>query len=260
MLSDYHVHTGFSDGVGGVEASVRRAAELGLAEVGISDHFVPAAYDPEGCRLPAEHLGEYVAEVRAAAARYPDVTVLAGLEVDYIADTALETLALLEPLGFDYLIGSVHFIDGWAFDLDDGLTDPRWKDLDGLYGRYYAIVAEAAARRRFTVMGPLDLPKQFGARAGDPVSAAAAALAAIAASGAALELNTSGLYTAGGEAYPAPELLKAARRLGIPLVFGSDAHTPEEVGRDFEGAVALARAAGYDATLRLSDHVTVPLP
>lgn len=260
MLSDYHVHSGFSDGVDGVETTVRRAAELGLAEIGISDHFVPPRYDPEGDRLPAERLGEYVTEVRAAAARHPQVTVLAGLEVDYLPDAAEETLAQLEPLEFDYLVGSVHFVDGWAFDLDSRMTDPRWADLDGLYGRYYAIVAEAAARRRFTVIGHLDLLKKFGARSDDAVNAAAAALAAIAASGAAIELNTSGFHTPAGEAFPAPELLEAARRLDIPLVLGSDAHTAAEVGRDFDAAVAMARAAGYDATLRLSDHTVAPLP
>jgi histidinol-phosphatase (PHP family) len=63
-----------------------------------------------------------------------------------------------------------------------------------------------------------------------------------------------------GEAYPAAALLASAAALGIPLTFGSDAHAPGDVGADFDRAAALARAAGYTATLRLSDRGTVALP
>ena len=45
--------------------------------------------------------------------------------------------------------------------------------------------------------------------------------------------------------YPCPDLLVMAQQMGVALTFGSDAHAPNEVGSDFEGAVALARQAGY---------------
>ena len=45
--------------------------------------------------------------------------------------------------------------------------------------------------------------------------------------------------------YPALRDLTIYRKAGVPLTFGSDAHKPEEVGCDFDKAVALARKAGY---------------
>jgi histidinol-phosphatase (PHP family) len=47
------------------------------------------------------------------------------------------------------------------------------------------------------------------------------------------------------EAFPSPELLGRCAQLEIPVVTGSDAHTPETVGRDFDRARDLLSAAGY---------------
>ena len=64
----------------------------------------------------------------------------------------------------------------------------------------------------------------------------------------------------GGCHVPVGRLLERARELGVPLVIDSDAHKPDEVGLVFDRAVQAARAAGYKATLRLSDRSFVPLP
>mgnify|MGYP001764866673 FL=1 len=48
-----------------------------------------------------------------------------------------------------------------------------------------------------------------------------------------LEINTSGLPIR-GEPFPSSPILRKAINLGIPLVAGSDAHRPEDVGRQFD--------------------------
>ena len=60
--------------------------------------------------------------------------------------------------------------------------------------------------------------------------------------------------------YPSLEILRAARERGIPLTIDSDAHEAAHVGRLWDEAIALARAAGYRETLRISDRALVPLP
>ena len=49
----------------------------------------------------------------------------------------------------------------------------------------------------------------------------------------AMEINTSG-FTLRNEPYPGRQIIRRAIELGIPLVAGSDAHRPSQVGRDFE--------------------------
>jgi histidinol-phosphatase (PHP family) len=87
-----------------------------------------------------------------------------------------------------------------------------------------------------------------------------AALDALAASGAALELNTDRVSDPAGVMYPSPAILRAARARGIPLTIDSDAHEAEHVGRFWDEAIAMAWEAGYRETLRLSDRELVPLP
>jgi histidinol-phosphatase (PHP family) len=77
-----------------------------------------------------------------------------------------------------------------------------------------------------------------------------------------MELNTSGLRKPVGEIYPAALIVTLARERDIPICFGSDAHSPEEVGKDFPAALQLARDAGYTHYFRARkrEKNLVPLP
>ena len=68
---------------------------------------------------------------------------------------------------------------------------------------------------------------------------------AMARSGICAEINTRGLRRPCSEIYPSEQFLKIMRSYDIPIVFGSDAHAPEEVGKDFEKAIKLAKKVGY---------------
>jgi len=83
-------------------------------------------------------------------------------------------------------------------------------------------------------------------------AAAGAALRAASAAGMLIELNTGGLRKPVADTFPGRDLLAEAGALGIPIVFGSDAHRPGDVGHAFDRAAALAKAAGFDASWRIS--------
>ena len=262
-LADYHTHSGFSDGVGDLDGHVRRARELGLEEIGFSDHVVPSGYDYAGYGIPRARLDEYVARVREAATGSSTPRVLLGLEVDYTPDSEDEMAELLAGVDLDYAICSVHFAGEFGYDETRHRDDERWRDPGRLYREVYELLARAAtwAAGRCDLIGHLDLVKQFGHRPlADVSDAEDHALAAIAAAGLAIEINTSGWRKPVGEAYPSLSILRRARDAGIPLTLGSDAHHADEVGHRFDDAVELAREAGYASLLRLSDHMPVPLP
>ena len=256
-LVDHHVHTTFSDGLATPAEIAARAAELGLAGVATVDHLAIGPYNDEpGYSIEIARIDEYIAAVRAADAAHPGVRVLAAIEVDYGPDTVDDAAALLAAHDFDFVYGSVHFIDGRVVDTRASLQGSLWVDVDAVYERYFEVVAEAAATGLFDVIAHLDLPKKFGHRPRDAArvqAALAAALDAIAAAGAAIELNTCGWRVPAAEAYPSPAILAQAAARGTPLVLGSDAHRVDEVGADFARALAVAAEAGYDATLRLTD-------
>ena len=58
-------------------------------------------------------------------------------------------------------------------------------------------------------------------------------------------MNTAGLRWPADEMYPEPAFVKLAASMGVPVTLGSDAHTPDDVARDFDKALALIRDAGY---------------
>jgi histidinol-phosphatase (PHP family) len=265
VLNDYHVHTylcGHAEGT--PRECVERAIELGLGEIGFADHLPMVRYWEPGLSMRREQLDEYVEVVLALGREYRgEVKVLLGVEADYFEGAEEETEAVLRAHPFDYVIGSVHYVNGRDHSHPVNRMKIPEYGVDRLHAESARLVAQAAATGLFTVFGHLDLPKKFGHQPEDAAAAREAwrrAVRAIAAAGAAVELNTAGWRQAAAEQYPASELLAEAARLGVPLTFGSDAHRAADVGFAFGRAAEAARAAGFARTVRLSDGGPEPLP
>ncbi|APC07937.1 histidinol-phosphatase HisJ family protein [Neomoorella thermoacetica] len=250
MPSDYHIHGLAHEGpphtVERLLPYVEAAREAGLTAMGFADHdrFL------EGLDF----------NVFAELERITGMPVRAGLEVDFRPGRDHRQQLAGRP--WDYLIGSVHTVDDWEFDRPGQEGGFAAWDIDELYATYFNLVARAAATGIFQIIGHLDLIKIYGHRPRRPVlELAEPALQAIARSGAALEVNTAGLFKPVGEIYPARELLERAFSLNIPVTIGSDAHAPGEVAREREQARELLRQIGYTclATFYCREMATEPL-
>jgi len=230
------------------------AAAAGLAGVGFCDHlpFGEEAMADPSLAMARDELPRYVEEVlrfRDAAA----VPVLLGIEADYIPGQEDRLAATLAPFCWDYVVGAVHVVGDWPVDYSRYADRFLTADVTALYRDYYRLVAKMAAAGLFDVWAHGDLPKKFGYRPREDVTdAEEEALAAVAAAGMVMEINTSGERKPAREFYPSPRLLRRARELGIPITFGSDAHAPAEVGYAFAAAVRFARAAGYEQYVTFS--------
>jgi histidinol-phosphatase (PHP family) len=67
-----------------------------------------------------------------------------------------------------------------------------------------------------------------------------------------VEVNTNGLHAPCNEIYPNKLFLKLCFERGIPVTLGSDAHSPESVGQEFDKALVLLREVGYARIARLT--------
>ncbi|MCR4400647.1 MAG: PHP domain-containing protein, partial [Syntrophomonadaceae bacterium] len=150
-------------------------------------------------------------------------------------------------LDCDFLIGSVHFLDGWPFDHPDHVHGWDLRDVDEVYAAYYRMVAAAATSRLFDVIGHLDLVKIWGhrPRRRSELEHVRPLLGVLRQAGTAVEINTAGLRKPVGEIYPAQVLLEALFEASVPVTLASDAHRPDDVGADLGAAVVAARRAGY---------------
>ena len=234
----------------------RRAVELGLKEIGFSDHSPMPRDDFDDWRMFDRQLDEYVAKVRLAQQTFPQLTIRLALEVDYLPghEDWIRKLAARQP--WDYFIGSVHYVsDSWDIDNPAKLSEWKKRDAFEVWSAYFERLTQAAESKLFQIIGHADLPKKFGIRpAQDCRPFYEKFVAAAARAGCAIELNTAGLRKECREIYPCAELLELARQRKVPITFGSDAHAPNEVGMNFAEAVALARSVGYMETCRFSQR------
>ncbi len=241
-----------------MEAYVERAIAAGLTELGFSDHlymyWLPAdRRDPELGMAEWEH-DFYIEDVERCRRAYAgDITIRLSTEADFIPGHERALEGILRRYDWDYVIGSVHFLDGWGFDDGRYVSGYQSRDIDVLYADYFETVGASAETGLFDTIGHSDLIKKFGHRARQDQSAAYARLAErFARAGVCVEVNTAGLRRDCAEAYPHPALLRACRAAGVPTTFASDAHRPEDVAANLDVAMALMRAAGYDQFVRFA--------
>ncbi|GGR08076.1 histidinol-phosphatase HisJ family protein [Deinococcus ruber] len=251
-LPDHHTHhLRCGHAVGSLDDVAASALVRGLPAVGLSDHapllFLPGDHPAPLIAMPASEFPAYAEEMQHVKARYAGrLRVLASVEADYVPGSEAAYRHLLaSPL--DYVLGSVHWIDGWSLfsaELPGGWTPEH------AWSRALALTREAAASGFADVIAHLDvlktkghLPERWHTPELDDT------LEAIGASGKAIELNTSGWRKPVGECFPSPAILHLAARRGIPVCLGSDAHDPQDVGADFERAARVLYDAGYRETV-----------
>jgi histidinol-phosphatase (PHP family) len=264
LPADYHMHTPLCrHAVGEPVDYARRAVEIGLTEIGFSDHSPMRQDNFDNWRMNHRQLDEYVAKVRLAQKEFPQLTIRLALEVDYLPghEDWIRDLAARHP--WDYFIGSVHYVsDSWDIDNPAKLSEWNQRDAFEVWQIYFGRLTQAAESGLFEIIGHADLPKKFGHRpTRDCTPLYEKFLAAAAKNNCAIELNTAGLRKECREIYPSREILQLAFADRVPITFGSDAHAPGEVGLNFAEAIALARSIGYTETCRFNrrQRESVPL-
>jgi histidinol-phosphatase (PHP family) len=258
MLTDYHVHLRPDDLENRPErfftaANAERyrtvASERGIEELGVSEHiyrFTEAltVYDhPFWREYASDDLDDYCAFVRE------ETDLRLGIEADFIAGREDRLGNLLEAREWDYVVGSVHLLEGYAVDME-GEWDV-WRRGDSperLWKRYFQTVAESARSGLFDIIAHPDLVKMWGRgrpapdtdlrRYYEPL------VEACLDAGVTVELSTAGLRKPVGELYPAQPMLELVAEAGVPVALSSDAHTPQDLGAGYERAVAALEAAG----------------
>ena len=250
-MIDYHTHTYLCKHASGKpEEYLATAEKAGLTELGVSDHSPwPEGYDPECRMLPSQYniYQDIIKKLRNSGSK---VEIKYGLEVDWVPDGNMDDVfGDVNQHDYDYIIGSIHYTDDFPFDNPD--CKAVW-ELEGkaewIWNCYYEEMLEYITYGKFDIIGHFDLPKKFGSRPpktekidtliDDILTSAADNKIAI-------EINTSGLRKPVKEMYPKIDILKLAAKKGLMLTFGSDAHAPDEIAKNFTEAVQMARESGF---------------
>lgn len=194
-------------------------------------------------RMTLEQYDEYIAMVASTREKFAGrLDVRLGLESDFYpgVEPWLEELHARAPLS--HVLGSIHYQVG------DYRRLFYTGEIFSYQNLYYEHLAQSAESGLFDTLAHPDLiknesPADWNFEQMRPVIARS--LDRIAATGVAMELNTSGMLKVLPEMNPSPSQLAMMCERGIPVVIGADAHVPHRVGDGYITALNLLEQAGY---------------
>lgn len=274
QLFDYHTQTleHRAGAVPCIAETLDAAVRAGLEAICLTDHFPlpPGWTDPtpdKDCAMPLAQYSDYRAAVKKLVVNYQDkITVCQGAEVDWIDARQSWIKQQLSQQSFDYLIGSVHFVEDQLIDFSLdlwGQAAQRFGGAKGLIQAYYRSVQHLAEAQIADTVGHLDLIKKFNTGAlfseEEPWyrEMVTTTLGVVRTHGMAIEINTAGWEKICADAYPSAWIIKEAFARDIPITIGSDAHVPEKIGNRLSDAVNRAKEAGYRKLVRFEKRKRV---
>jgi histidinol-phosphatase (PHP family) len=249
-----HTHTTYVDGKDTPEEMVLTAIEKGFSSIGFSEHSY-MAFSDYPYQMTVEKTEDYNKEVRSLADKYRgEIGVFCGLEFEFFSDLATD--------GFDYLIGSVHYLDFdgkiLGFDRNLELTLEYLRDNFGGDGmafakRYYETVARLPEKRNFDIIGHFDLLTKnneagrfIDTESKKYIDLGIEAIHSLRGKIPIFEVNT-GAIARGYRTLPYPqiEFLREFKNCGFGAVISSDCHDKKYLDCYYEEAEELLRAAGF---------------
>jgi histidinol-phosphatase (PHP family) len=237
--TDFHSHVSRSSAL----QMVQVAQEKGIRVLGLSEHdFQMQEARPTMEHMPLEGplltFAAYIESVRAAG-QQAHFDVRLGMEVDFIPGKNEDIQASIQGHDWDFLIGSVHEIDGL-------LLESKWnisrETGQALWLRYFGLLGEVVSSGYFSLVshpvrmrvGNPHLPPNFDEELERLATEATRCDVA-------LELNGYDVLT-----YPSlvRKLAKACALQRTPVSIGSDAHRPGEVAQAHDPTKEIMREAG----------------
>ena len=234
-----------------VENMVKVAISKGLDELNILDHthkfkefaflyldmkepHTKAFYD---AKIPKQiPLQNYIDFIKLVKSKNWPIKLNFGLEVCYAKEhenELREVFKSLEPFKFDFLIGSIHFVDGICIDLSKDIFLET--DVDILYDHYFKGLIDAIHSQMFDVIAHIDLIKKFDIFPSYSLTPYFEQLAQELEAFHQITENNTGLIRHG---YPnpgmMPELIEILKKHHVKFHKSSDAHVYQDIGRVFE--------------------------
>jgi histidinol-phosphatase (PHP family) len=246
-MVDFHTHTYLcGHATGEPEQYILKAIEKKIKVFGISDHAPLPDDMRKGVTMGRGDVESYIDMVLVMKEKHASqIDIKLGFEVDFPMFDSFDMKYYTDER-IDYFIGSCHFIGDWPIDMDESAGEYETRGVNNIVTDYFHNLHEMVESSRYHIIGHIDLFKKFGHRPTKSFSGKIESIAKSAARlGVALELNTAGLRKPVKEVYPSMEILKIFSDCNAPVTLGSDAHSPNEVGGDFDSAIDMLRKTGF---------------
>lgn len=244
-MKDLHIHIERGPyTVEWIEGFIEKAVQMNLDEICLLEHSIRFKdfHDTfkevrkynlyqqrwfEGKAKTAHTLDEYKALINEIRSREYPIKISFGLEICWFEQHKEKIAELVSDGFFDYLLGSVHWIDNWTFNQ----RKYQWlgKDINKIYQRYFEMENSLVESGIFDIIAHPDLIRCHSLYPDYDLSETYYSLCEnIKSHNMCLEMNTSkGLGVN-------EEFFKIAKIVGVDFSTGSDAHRVEDVGRKID--------------------------
>lgn len=245
LFYDSHMHTPLCKHAWGEpEEYAQQAIKAGLKGIIFTCHCpMPDGFWPT-VRMADSEFDTYVALVqRAAEAFKGKLDVRLGIESEYFPGAEEWITKLHQRADFHFVLGAVHW------QAKEYLAKFETGTIENFRRTYFEHLARSAESGLYDCLAHPDLVKNYHPDSwcfAIVKNTVATALDRIAATGVAMELNTSGLNKSYSEMNPGLEMLRMMADRKIPVVVSSDSHRPVRVGEQFVTALNNLSEAGYE--------------
>lgn len=226
------------------EEYAQQAIKAGLKGIIFTCHCpMPDGFWPT-VRMADSEFETYVALVqRAAEAFKGKLDIRLGIESEYYPGYEEWISKLHQRVDLHYALGAVHW------QAKEYLNKFEVGTIENFRRTYFEHLAKSAESGLYDCLAHPDLVKNYHPDSwcfAIVKNTVATALDRIAATGVAMELNTSGLNKSYSEMNPGIEMLRMMADRKIPVVVASDSHRPVRVGEHFVTALNNLTEAGYE--------------
>ena len=254
IKAEYHLHTTFCDGKNTPREIIKEAILKEIKILGFSGHSI--GHTDYSWSMTEAKTEDYKKEITALKQEYCDkIEILLGIEQDFYARKKAE--------GFDYIIGSVHFIkiedEYIPMDSDAEIfkkaADKYFKgDTLKIAELYFENVSRLKEVTNCDIIGHFDvLTKHFDktpiidCKHPRYLNAAKKAIEKLANENVLFEINT-GAISRGYKKnpYPSIELLKYIKEQNGKIIITGDCHKKDKLLDNYETAILYAKSAGFN--------------
>lgn len=249
MICDFHVHTCMSaDSEADIDTVIQTAIRLGMPYLCITDHH-DIDYNNEEFYLNPH---KYYGTLSSYKDKYRNrIKLLIGVEMGLQPHIKNAVDAFISSIPLDFVIGSSHVINGMDPYYEDIWREHTTEQVMNMY--FENIYENLQVHDNFDIYGHIDYAIRYAKEKDQNYSYEKykeildQILIKIVTMGKGIEINTAGLRKGLRSTNPCFEIIKRYHELGGNIItVGSDAHSPEDIGADFDRAGELLSEAGFD--------------
>ncbi|MFX1276207.1 MAG: histidinol-phosphatase HisJ [Promethearchaeota archaeon] len=264
-LQDWHTHSALCrHATGTLEDYVKSGIQRGLETIAFNDHFPYEFYSGienvpyQEYSMSLDEIDYYLSTARELKKKYEKrINIKIGFEIEFIDDQVNSLNLHLNKVKseIDFIFGSVHVLNSrkGLWPMDDSRFVEVFEEIgiDEVYQLFYQHLRKMIQSKAFDfdIVSHFDLPKKFNKIPNDKEQfweEVAKTLELIKHRNLTMEINTSGFRKDVKEQYPSTDIIKMMYKLEIPILLGSDAHAPEEVGWEFNKMILIIKDIGYN--------------